>query len=103
MVDFEGTFTVRVSSDDAAGTVKVTATSSDDWTVALRNEIASALSDGSTNGRSEDWAEGCEPLDQRIAELAYILYERSGFQDGKDLEHWLEAERQVKAVRDQAA
>jgi hypothetical protein len=60
-------------------------------------------SDGSTNGRSEDWAEGCEPLHQRIAELAYILYERSGFQDGKDLEHWLEAERQVKAVRGLAA
>jgi hypothetical protein len=51
----------------------------------------------------EDWAEGCESLDQRIAELAYILYERSGFQDGKDVEHWLEAERQVKVVRDQAA
>jgi hypothetical protein len=58
---------------------------------------------GSTNGRSEDWAEGCEPLHQRIAELAYILYERSGFQDGKDLEHWLEAERQVKGVHDLAA
>lgn len=60
-------------------------------------------SDGSTNGRSEDRAEGCEPLHQRIAELAYILYERSGFQDGKDVEHWLEAERQIKAVRDLAA
>lgn len=58
---------------------------------------------GSTNGRSEDWAEGCEPLHQRIAELAYLLYERSGFQDGKDLEHWLEAERQVKSVRVLAA
>jgi hypothetical protein len=65
-----------------------------------RREASSA---GSTNGRSEDWAEGCEPLHQRIAELAYILYERSGFQDGKDLEHWLEAERQVKAVRGLAA
>lgn len=60
-------------------------------------------SDGSTNGKSGDWAEGCELLHQRIAELAYILYERSGFQDGKDLEHWLEAERQVKAVRGLAA
>ena len=58
---------------------------------------------GSTNGRSEDWAEGCESLHQRIAELAYVLYERSGFQDGKDLEHWLEAERQVRGVRGQAA
>jgi Protein of unknown function (DUF2934) len=57
----------------------------------------------STNGRSEDWAAGCEPLHQRIAELAYILYERSGFQNGRDLEHWLEAERQVKAVHGLAA
>ena len=62
-----------------------------------------ASSAGSTNGRSEDWAEGWESLHQRIAELAYVLYERSGFQDGKDLEHWLEAERQVKAVRGLAA
>lgn len=65
-----------------------------------RREASSA---GSTNGRSEDWAEGCEPLHQRIAELAYILYERSGFQDGKDLEHWLEAERQITVVRRRAA
>jgi hypothetical protein len=60
-------------------------------------------SDGSTNGRSEDWAQEYEPLHQRIAELAYILYERSGFQEGKDLEHWLEAERQITAVRSRAA
>ena len=65
-----------------------------------RREASSA---GSTNGRSEDWAEGWESLHQRIAELAYVLYERSGFQDGKDLEHWLEAERQIKAVRVLAA
>lgn len=58
---------------------------------------------GSTNGRSEDRAEGWEPVHQRIAELAYVLYERSGFQQGKDLEHWLEAERQVNGVRGQAA
>jgi hypothetical protein len=60
-------------------------------------------STGSTSGRSEEWAEGCEPLHQRIAERAYVLYERSGFQDGKDLEHWLEAERQVQAVHGLAA
>lgn len=65
-----------------------------------RREASSA---GSTNGRSEDWAEGGGALHQRIAELAYVLYERSGFQDGKDLEHWLEAEREVKAVRGLAA
>lgn len=58
---------------------------------------------GPTNGRSEAHAEGKDHLHRRIAERAYMLYERSGFQDGKDLEHWLEAERQVKGVRGQAA
>ena len=58
---------------------------------------------GSTDGRSEDLAGRPDHLHQQIAELAYVLYERSGFQDGKDLEHWLEAERQVKAVRGLAA
>ena len=58
---------------------------------------------GPTNGRAEAQAEGQDHLHQRIAERAYILYERSGFQDGKDLEHWLEAEQQIKRVRGQAA
>lgn len=58
---------------------------------------------GSTNGKSEAFAEGHDSLHQQIAERAYVLYERSGFQDGHDLEHWLEAERQIKRVRDQAA
>lgn len=48
-------------------------------------------------------AEGQDHLHQQIAELAYVLYERSGFQDGNDLEHWLEAERKIKGVRDRAA
>lgn len=62
-----------------------------------------ASSAGFPNGRSKDQAEEGEPMHQRIAELAYALYERSGFQQGKDVEHWLEAERQVKAVRGLAA
>lgn len=58
---------------------------------------------GSTNGRFEDQTEGQGNLPQRIAERAFFLYARSGFQDGKDLEHWLEAEQQVKGVRGEAA
>jgi hypothetical protein len=58
---------------------------------------------GPTNGRSEAHAEDYDQLHQQIAELAFLLYERSGFQDGKALEHWLEAERQVKGLRGQAA
>ena len=37
-------------------------------------------------------------LHSRIAERAFILYEESGFRHGNDLEHWLEAERQVKTL-----
>lgn len=33
---------------------------------------------GSTNGRAEAHAEGQDHLHQQIAELAYVLYERSG-------------------------
>lgn len=55
------------------------------------------------NGMAEVQTEGQDCLHQRIAELAYVLYERSGFQDGHDLEHWLNAERQIKGVRGQAA
>lgn len=58
---------------------------------------------GPANGRVETQAEGQDHLHQQIAELAYVLYERSGFQDGNDLEHWLEAERKIKGVRDRAA
>ena len=55
----------------------------------------------STNGKSEALAEGQDSLHQQIAARAYLLYERSGFQHGKDVEHWLEAERQIKGVRGQ--
>lgn len=58
---------------------------------------------GPASGRVETHAEDQDRLHQHIAEQAYLLYERSGFQDGNDLEHWLEAERQVKGVRGQAA
>jgi len=51
---------------------------------------------GPTNGRAEAHTKGQDHLYQQVAERAFSLYERSGFQDGKDLDHWLEAERQVK-------
>ncbi|MBE9528909.1 MAG: DUF2934 domain-containing protein [Proteobacteria bacterium] len=35
--------------------------------------------------------------DREIAELAYELYEKSGWAQGKDEEHWLEAERVMEA------
>ena len=36
-------------------------------------------------------------LKNKIAEVAYELFERDGRVHGKDQEHWLEAERIVKA------
>jgi hypothetical protein len=50
-------------------------------------------SHGSTNGEKDEGN-----LHRRIAERAFLLYEASGFRHGNDLEHWLEAERQVKTL-----
>ncbi len=36
-------------------------------------------------------------LFDEIAKVAYELYEKSGFIDGRDLDNWLEAERIVMA------
>jgi hypothetical protein len=38
-------------------------------------------------------------LHQEIFRVAYDIYERSGRIKGRDLDHWLEAERIVKALR----
>ncbi|MFA5114987.1 MAG: DUF2934 domain-containing protein [Candidatus Omnitrophota bacterium] len=35
-------------------------------------------------------------LDDRIREKARQLWEKGGCQQGRDLEHWLEAERLIK-------
>lgn len=39
-----------------------------------------------------------DDLHHRIAEKAYLLYEAGGFKHGNHLEHWLEAERQIKTL-----
>ena len=51
------------------------------------------LSADSANGSSQASA-----LHHRIAKRAFLLYEESGFRHGNDLEHWLEAERQVRTL-----
>jgi Protein of unknown function (DUF2934) len=38
-----------------------------------------------------------DALKEMIASKAYEIYERSGREDGKDFEHWLEAEKIVRA------
>lgn len=37
-----------------------------------------------------------QDLQQLVTLKAYEIYEKSGRVDGRDLEHWLEAERSVK-------
>lgn len=37
-------------------------------------------------------------LHGHVAIRAFLLYEASGYRDGNDLEHWFEAERQVKEL-----
>ena len=40
-----------------------------------------------------------ESTENEIQSLAYQLYCESGYQDGRDLEHWLQAEQQVRVRR----
>ncbi|NTU42186.1 MAG: DUF2934 domain-containing protein [Nitrospirales bacterium] len=35
--------------------------------------------------------------DEEIKKIAYELFEKSGREHGKEMDHWLEAERMVKA------
>ena len=50
----------------------------------------------STNPRRDETSSGQDPqIIARIQQRAYWLYEASGYEEGRALEHWLEAERQV--------
>ena len=50
----------------------------------------------STNSRRDETPCEQDPhIIARIQQRAYWLYEASGFEEGRALEHWLEAERQV--------
>jgi hypothetical protein len=40
-----------------------------------------------------------QQIQEEIAKKAYELYEESGRQDGRDVEHWLEAEQLLKPKR----
>jgi len=40
-----------------------------------------------------------QQIQAEIAKKAYELYEESGRQDGRDVEHWLEAEKSLKPKR----
>lgn len=40
-----------------------------------------------------------ESMENQIRSLAYQLYCEGGYQDGRDLEYWLQAEQQVRVRR----
>jgi hypothetical protein len=48
------------------------------------------VSEGSEGREAQD-----PQLMVRIQQQAYLLFEAGGFEHGHDLEHWLEAERQI--------
>lgn len=56
--------------------------------IATRHEQSISRSDQASSG---------DDRHARIAALAYVLYERYGCQAGRDVENWLEAERQVQS------
>lgn len=49
----------------------------------------------SGGGQPDSRATGDEELIVRIRHRAYLLFEAAGREHGQDLEHWLEAERQI--------
>lgn len=40
---------------------------------------------------------------EEIAERAYQIFERDGRSDGRDMDHWLQAERELRTEREQQA
>lgn len=46
-------------------------------------------------------AETHDSLEEEIRALAYQLYCEGGYQNGHDVEHWVEAERQVLSRKKQ--
>lgn len=57
----------------------------------------------SGNGSSETENRTSVDLHVRVAELAYLLYEQRGRQDGRDVEDWIQAEQTVLASQNHAA
>lgn len=58
--------------------------------------------EGRRTAPGEPVPEGRELQDQhlvaKIQQRAYLLFEARGFEHGHDLEHWLEAERQILGI-----
>jgi hypothetical protein len=73
-----------------------------------KSDASSRKAEEPTGGDATEAAENHGSIDAqdphvvaRIQQRAYWLYEAGGFEHGHDLEHWLEAERQVRGLSDQ--
>ena len=56
----------------------------------------------SGNGNAGDANDGNQMFSSNeIAERAYQIFEREGRNDGRDMEHWLQAERELRMEREQ--
>ena len=49
-----------------------------------------------SNGRADAAANGIDHHEDAVARRAYEIYESRGAQHGFDLDHWLEAERELR-------
>jgi Protein of unknown function (DUF2934) len=73
-----------------------------------KGEAPSQQQEPQVEGRSSvpERSEGREAQDpeliSRIQQRAYLLFEAGGFEHGRDLEHWLEAERQITGSWDRS-
>ena len=61
--------------------------------------VSSAQEATGTDQSDEKHGDRPEPEHHEIAHRAYELYCSWGFQEGNDLAHWFEAERQLKAEK----
>ena len=57
------------------------------------------LGDGNGDASSNDTPSQIFSSDE-IAERAYQIFEREGRMDGRDMEHWLQAERELRMERE---
>ena len=58
------------------------------------------LGDGNGNASANDGRSQNFSSDE-LAERAYQIFEREGRMDGRDMEHWLQAERELRMEREQ--
>ena len=71
----------------------------------VKGAAAKAIADPSTDSVSASFVssdESSAQLEVRIRARAYELYEQHGFQEGHDLDDWMQAEREILATQSAA-